>query len=235
MSIKELYEIFLKSNGVATDSRQINNNCLFFALKGENFNGNEFAKSAIDKGAMYAVVDEKKYSLDDEKFIFVNDSLKTLQELANFHRKKLSAKIIGITGSNGKTTSKELIHSVLETEFNTYCTKGNLNNHIGVPLSILEISHETEIAIIEMGANHLGEIKLLSSIAEPDYGYITNFGKAHLEGFGSEEGVIKGKSELFDFLKENSGYIFCNSDDQKQKEILGITITNLHLVKRMLT
>ena len=221
MSIKELYEIFLKSNGVATDSRQINNNCLFFALKGVNFNGNEFAKSAIDKGAMYAVVDEKKYSLDDEKFIFVNDSLKTLQELANFHRKKLSTKIIGITGSNGKTTSKELIHSVLETEFNTYCTKGNLNNHIGVPLSILEISHETEIAIIEMGANHLGEIKLLSSIAEPDYGYITNFGKAHLEGFGSEEGVIKGKSELFDFLKENSGYIFCNSDDQKQKEILG--------------
>ena len=221
MSVKELYEIFLKSNGVATDSRQINNNCLFFALKGVNFNGNEFAKSAIDKGAMYAVVDEKKYSLDDEKFIFVNDSLKTLQELANFHRKKLSTKIIGITGSNGKTTSKELIHSVLETEFNTYCTKGNLNNHIGVPLSILEISHETEIAIIEMGANHLGEIKLLSSIAEPDYGYITNFGKAHLEGFGSEEGVIKGKSELFDFLKENSGYIFCNSDDQKQKEILG--------------
>ena len=220
MSIKELYEIFLKSNGVATDSRQINNNYLFFALKGVNFNGNEFAKSAIDKGAMYAVVDEKKYSLDDEKFIFVNDSLKTLQELANFHRKKLSTKIIGITGSNGKTTSKELIHSVLETEFNTYCTKGNLNNHIGVPLSILEISHETEIAIIEMGANHLGEIKLLSSIAEPDYGYITNFGKAHLEGFGSEEGVIKGKSELFDFLKENSGYIFCNSDDQKQKEIL---------------
>ena len=221
MSIKELYEIFLKSNGVVTDSRQINNKCLFFALKGVNFNGNEFAKSAIDKGAMYAVVDEKKYSLDDEKFIFVNDSLKTLQELANFHRKKLSTKIIGITGSNGKTTSKELIHSVLETEFNTYCTKGNLNNHIGVPLSILEISHETEIAIIEMGANHLGEIKLLSSIAEPDYGYITNFGKAHLEGFGSEEGVIKGKSELFDFLKENSGYIFCNSDDQKQKEILG--------------
>ena len=221
MSIKELYEIFLKSNGVVTDSRQINNNCLFFSLKGVNFNGNEFAKSAIDKGAMYAVVDEKKYSLDDEKFIFVNDSLKTLQELANFHRKKLSTKIIGITGSNGKTTSKELIHSVLETEFNTYCTKGNLNNHIGVPLSILEISHETEIAIIEMGANHLGEIKLLSSIAEPDYGYITNFGKAHLEGFGSEEGVIKGKSELFDFLKENSGYIFCNSDDQKQKEILG--------------
>jgi len=221
MSIKELYEIFLKSNGVVTDSRQINNNSLFFSLKGVNFNGNEFAKSAIDKGAMYAVVDEKKYSLDDEKFIFVNDSLKTLQELANFHRKKLSTKIIGITGSNGKTTSKELIHSVLETEFNTYCTKGNLNNHIGVPLSILEISHETEIAIIEMGANHLGEIKLLSSIAEPDYGYITNFGKAHLEGFGSEEGVIKGKSELFDFLKENSGYIFCNSDDQKQKEILG--------------
>ena len=221
MSIKELYEIFLKSNGVVTDSRQINNNCLFFSLKGVNFNGNEFAKSAIDKGAMYAVVDEKKYSLDDEKFIFVNDSLKTLQELANFHRKKLSTKIIGITGSNGKTTSKELIHSVLETEFNTYCTKGNLNNHIGVPLSILEISHETEIAIIEMGANHLGEIKLLSNIAKPDYGYITNFGKAHLEGFGSEEGVIKGKSELFDFLKENSGYIFCNSDDQKQKEILG--------------
>ena len=220
MSIEDLYKIFTKSSGVFTDSRKINKNCIFFSLKGANFNGNEFAKSAIENGAMCAIVDEKKYFYNKKKYIYVEDCLETLQKLANFHRNKIDTKIIGVTGSNGKTTSKELINSVLKTEFVTYCTKGNLNNHIGVPLSLLEISNETEFGIIEMGANHIGEIKLLSKIAEPNYGYITNFGKAHLEGFGSEEGVIKGKSELYDFLISSSGFIFYNSDDEKQNKIL---------------
>ena len=220
MSIQDLYELFMKSSGVVTDSRKIKNNCIFFSLQGANFNGNQFAKSAIENGAMYAVIDEEKYFENKENYILVDNSLATLQQLANFHRKKVKTKIIGITGSNGKTTTKELINSVLKTHFKTYCTKGNLNNHIGVPLSLLEISENTEFAVIEMGANHIGEIELLSKIAEPNYGYITNFGKAHLEGFGSEEGVIKGKSELYEFLTESSGFIFYNSDDEKQKHIL---------------
>jgi len=220
MSIQDLHELFMKSSGVVTDSRKIKNNCIFFSLQGSNFNGNQFAKSAIENGAMYAVIDEEKYFENKENYIQVDNSLATLQQLANFHRKKVKTKIIGITGSNGKTTTKELINSVLKTHFKTYCTKGNLNNHIGVPLSLLEISENTEFAVIEMGANHIGEIDLLSKIAEPNYGYITNFGKAHLEGFGSEEGVIKGKSELYEFLMESSGFIFYNSDDEKQKHIL---------------
>ncbi len=220
MSIKDLHELFMKSSGVVTDSRKIKNNCIFFSLKGENFNGNEFANSAVEKGAMLAVVDEKKFLQNKENYILVENCLETLQNLANFHRKKLNTKIIGITGSNGKTTTKELINSVLKTHFITYCTKGNLNNHIGVPLSLLEISKNTEVAIIEMGANHIGEIKLLSEIVEPDYGYITNFGKAHLEGFGSEEGVVKGKTELYKFLFKRNGFIFYNSDDEKQKHLL---------------
>ena len=220
MSIQDLHELFMKSSGVVTDSRKIKNNCIFFSLQGSNFNGNQFAKSAIENGAMYAVIDEEKYFENKENYILVDNSLATLQQLANFHRKKVKTKIIGITGSNGKTTTKELINSVLKTHFKTYCTKGNLNNHIGVPLSLLEISENTEFAVIEMGANHIGEIELLSKIAEPNYGYITNFGKAHLEGFGSEEGVIKGKSELYEFIMESSGFIFYNSDDEKQKNIL---------------
>ena len=220
MSIQDLHELFMKSSGVVTDSRKIKNNCIFFSLQGSNFNGNQFAKSAIENGAMYAVIDEEKYFENKENYILVDNSLDTLQQLANFHRKKVKTKIIGITGSNGKTTTKELINSVLKTHFKTYCTKGNLNNHIGVPLSLLEISENTEFAVIEMGANHIGEIELLSKIAEPNYGYITNFGKAHLEGFGSEEGVIKGKSELYEFLTESAGFIFYNSDDEKQKNIL---------------
>ena len=220
MSIQDLHELFMKSSGVVTDSRKIKNNCIFFSLQGSNFNGNQFAKSAIENGAMYAVIDEEKYFENKENYILVDNSLATLQQLANFHRKKVKTKIIGITGSNGKTTTKELINSVLKTHFKTYCTKGNLNNHIGVPLSLLEISENTEFAVIEMGANHIGEIELLSKIAEPNYGYITNFGKAHLEGFGSEEGVIKGKSELYEFIMESSGFIFYNSDDEKQKHIL---------------
>ena len=220
MSIQDLHELFMKSSGVVTDSRKIKNNCIFFSLQGSNFNGNKFAKSAIENGAMYAVIDEEKYFENKENYILVDNSLATLQQLANFHRKKVKTKIIGITGSNGKTTTKELINSVLKTHFKTYCTKGNLNNHIGVPLSLLEISDNTEFAVIEMGANHIGEIELLSKIAEPNYGYITNFGKAHLEGFGSEEGVIKGKSELYEFLTESFGFVFYNSDDEKQKHIL---------------
>ena len=220
MSIQDLHELFMKSSGVITDSRKIKNNCIFFSLQGSNFNGNKFAKSAIENGAMYAVIDEEKYFENKENYILVDNSLATLQQLANFHRKKVKTKIIGITGSNGKTTTKELINSVLKTHFKTYCTKGNLNNHIGVPLSLLEISDNTEFAVIEMGANHIGEIELLSKIAEPNYGYITNFGKAHLEGFGSEEGVIKGKSELYEFLTESFGFVFYNSDDEKQKYIL---------------
>jgi len=220
MSNEELYKKFIKSNGVINDSRKIITNCMFYSIKGPNFNGNEFAKTAVENGALFAVVDDKNYFYDNNNYVYVEDCLDSLQKLANFHRKKIKSKIIGITGSNGKTTSKELINSVLKTHFKTYCTKGNLNNHIGVPLSLLEISNETELAIIEMGANHIGEIKLLSKIAEPDYGYITNFGKAHLEGFGSEEGVIKGKSELYDYLISSSGFVFYNSDDEKQNKIL---------------
>ena len=220
MSIEELYKKFNNSSGITTDSRKITKDCIFFSLKGSNFNGNKFAESALEKGAMCAIIDEKKYSLNNDKYILVNDSLEALQKLANFHRKKLNTKIIGITGSNGKTTTKELISCVLKTKFNCYSTKGNLNNHIGVPLSILEISNKTEIAVIEMGASHIGEIKLLSEIAEPNYGLITNFGIAHIEGFGSEENVIKGKCELYDFLTKNSGLVFFNTDDEKQKRIL---------------
>jgi len=220
MSIEELYKKFNNSSGITTDSRKITKDCIFFSLKGSKFNGNEFAESALKKGAMCAIIDEKKYLLNNDKYILVNDSLEALQKLANFHRKKLNTKIIGITGSNGKTTTKELISCVLKTKFNCYSTKGNLNNHIGVPLSILEISNKTEIAVIEMGASHIGEIKLLSEIAEPNYGLITNFGIAHIEGFGSEENVIKGKCELYDFLTKNSGLVFFNTDDEKQKRIL---------------
>ena len=168
MLIEKIYKKFVDSSGVITDSREIQSGCMFFSLKGPNFNGNEFAKLAIQKGASYAVVDEKKYFQKNKNYIYVEDCLDTLQKLANFHRKKVKTKIIGITGSNGKTTSKELINSVLKTNFKTYCSRGNLNNHIGVPLSLLKISNETEFAIIEMGANHIGEIKLLSKIAEPN-------------------------------------------------------------------
>ena len=218
MDISSIYQIFLNSNKVCTDSRKIKDNNLFFSLKGPNFNGNKFAKTALENGANYAIIDQKEYAVDDN-YILVNDSLDTLQKLANYHRKKSKAKIIGLTGSNGKTTSKELILSVLKLGFKTIATIGNLNNHIGVPLTLLSIKPETEIAIIEMGANHLKEIELLCNIADPDYGYITNFGKAHLEGFKNLEGVIKGKSELFAYLMKESRLIFINSNDNKQLEI----------------
>ena len=218
MDISSIYQIFLNSNKVCTDSRKIKDNDLFFSLKGPNFNGNKFAEIALENGANYAIVDQKEYAVNDN-YILVNDCLDTLQKLSNYHRKKSKAKIIGLTGSNGKTTSKELILSVLKSGFKTIATIGNLNNHIGVPLTLLSIEPETEIAIIEMGANHLKEIELLCNIADPDYGYITNFGKAHLEGFINLEGVIKGKSELYAYLMKESRLIFINSNDNKQLEI----------------
>ena len=218
MDISSIYQIFLNSNKVCTDSRKIRDNDLFVSLKGPNFNGNKFAETALENGANYAIVDQKEFAVNDN-YILVNDCLNTLQNLANYHRKKSKAKIIGLTGSNGKTTSKELILSVLKLQFKTIATTGNLNNHIGVPLTLLSIEPETEIAIIEMGANHLKEIELLCNIADPDYGYITNFGKAHLEGFINLEGVIKGKSELYTYLMKKSRLIFINNNDNKQLEI----------------
>jgi UDP-N-acetylmuramoyl-tripeptide--D-alanyl-D-alanine ligase len=219
MKIEKLYQLFLESTGIATDTRSIRTNQIFFALKGENFNGNTFAWQAIKKGAAYAIIDEEEYT-QGEGYIVVRDVLKTLQDLATHHRKTLGLPILAITGSNGKTTSKELIYAVLRKKFNTLATTGNLNNHIGVPLTLLSLKPDTEFGIIEMGANHPGEIKMLCEIALPDYGYITNFGKAHLEGFGSLKGVIKAKSELYDHLKAREKHIFLNIDDKVQRENL---------------
>lgn len=214
MSIENLHTLFLKHQLIDTDTRKIRNNSLFFALKGDNFNGNKFANEALNKGASYAIIDEAEYSGDHT--ILVDNVLNSLQQLANFHRKRLNIPIISLTGSNGKTTTKELINAVLSKKYKTSATTGNLNNHIGVPLTLLSMTSETEIGIVEMGANHLKEIELLCKIAEPNFGYITNFGKAHLEGFGSIEGVVKAKSELYDFLRNNEGIAFVNSDDVKQ-------------------
>jgi len=220
MIIEKLHQIFLQFPIVCTDTRKIEDNCLFFALKGDNFNGNTYVIEALKKGATYAIVDEKKYATSN-KTILVDDVLQTLQKLASFHRNHCKAKVIGLTGSNGKTTTKELINSVLSRKYKTIATIGNLNNHIGVPLTLLSIEKDTEYAIVEMGANHLREIEFLCSIAQPDFGYITNFGKAHLEGFGSVEGVIKGKSELYDYLIDHKKSIFLNADDPIQLEKLG--------------
>ncbi|MGB5358350.1 MAG: UDP-N-acetylmuramoyl-tripeptide--D-alanyl-D-alanine ligase [Eudoraea sp.] len=216
MTIEKLHQLFLKYPLVSTDTRNIQPNSIFFALKGNNFNGNKFASEAIRNGAAYAIVDEEKY-VNGEAVVLVDDVLKSLQELANYHRNFCDAKIIGLTGSNGKTTTKELIFAVISKKYNTVATKGNLNNHIGVPLTLLTIKKNTEFAIIEMGANHVKEIEFLCHIAQPDYGYITNFGKAHLEGFGGVEGVIKGKSELYDHLITNKKFAFLNADDLVQK------------------
>ncbi len=221
MDIEKLHSLFLKCTHACTDTRSIQKNDMFFALKGPNFNGNSYAVQALQKGASYAVIDEKDY-LNPEipQILLVEDSLKTLQELARYHRQKLGVKIISLTGSNGKTTTKELIHAVLSLKYNTVATKGNLNNHIGVPLTLLSMNEQTEIGVVEMGANHLKEIEFLCKIAQPEYGYITNFGKAHLEGFGSIEGVIKGKSELYEYLINNDKTVFINADDQIQVKIL---------------
>tara|TARA_E500000331_G_scaffold358589_1_gene427053 strand:+ start:4427 stop:5713 length:1287 start_codon:yes stop_codon:yes gene_type:complete len=218
MNIEKLYNLFKQYPNICTDSRKIKKASIFFALKGENFNGNEFAGKAIDEGCAFAVIDEKQYAVN-KKCILVNDVLSTLQELAKHHRNQLKIPIIGITGSNGKTTSKELINAVLNTEKKCYATKGNLNNHIGVPLSVLEINFKDEIAIIEMGANHIDEIAALCEIARPDFGIITNIGKAHLEGFGSVGGVKKAKSELYQFIAKTNGKIFVNNEDNVLLEL----------------
>ena len=220
MDIKKIYKLFQESNLVSIDTRSIKVNDIFFAIKGPNFDGNKFALQAIKNGASYVVSDNLDISKKSDKIIYVENSIKALQKLANYHRRKLNTKIIAITGSNGKTTTKELVLNVLKSRFKTVATKGNLNNHLGVPLSLLSIEKDTEIGIIEMGANHLNEIANLCVIAEPDFGYITNFGNAHLEGFKSLEGVIKGKSELYDYLKSNKKFIFYNSDNKKQSNIL---------------
>ena len=217
MEIATIYNYFLQSTGIATDNRKINANNMFVALKGDNFNGNKFALSALENGAKFAIIDEIEYKLD-ERFILVENALETLQKLANYHRNQLKITIVGLTGSNGKTTTKELIHVVLSQKYNTKATVGNLNNHIGVPLTLLSFDKTTEIGIVEMGANHQKEIELLCSICQPDFGYITNFGKAHLEGFGGTEGVIKGKSELYEFLFANQKTAFVNTDDAIQNE-----------------
>ena len=217
MKIANLYKLYCQHFLVDTDTRNIRKNTLFFALKGDNFNGNSFAEEALKLGASFAIVDEEAYETK-ENIILVNNVLETLQQLANYHRRHLKIPIIGLTGSNGKTTTKELIHVVLNKKHNTQATKGNLNNHIGVPLTLLSMTDKTELGVVEMGANHLKEIALLCAISEPDFGYITNFGKAHLEGFGGMEGVIKGKSELYAFLKENDKTVFVNPDDEIQVE-----------------
>ena len=223
MTIEQLHQLFLEFPQVCTDTRKISPNCIFFALKGDNFNGNKYAAQALEKGASYAIVDEEEFAGSDNT-ILVKNVLTTLQNLSQFHRNYCKAKVIGLTGSNGKTTTKELITAVLSKKYKTIATKGNLNNHIGVPLTLLSITPDTEMAIVEMGANHLNEIEFLCKLAEPDFGYITNFGKAHLEGFGSEEGVIKGKSELYDFLTSHNKSVFFNADDPIQKEKLSTVI-----------
>jgi UDP-N-acetylmuramoyl-tripeptide--D-alanyl-D-alanine ligase len=213
ITIDQLYAIYLENRIVTTDTRKITSGCIFFALRGENFDGNTFADEALGKGAKYAVVDNLSYD-KGKHTLLVDDTLKTLQELAHFHREHLNIPVIGITGTNGKTTTKELINAVLSKKYKTAATSGNFNNHIGVPLTLLSINKAAEIAIIEMGANHEGEIATLCHIACPEFGIITNIGKAHLEGFGSFEGVIRAKSELYEYIRENGGQLFVNSDNE---------------------
>lgn len=209
----KIYEIFLDHNTIGTNSRNIQKNAVFFALKGDNFNGNKFAEEALGNGAAFAVVDEIKY-VKDNRYILVENTLSTLQELSIFHRSKINIPVVAITGTNGKTTTKELAHKILSQKYNAQATQGNLNNHIGVPLSILSANRNTEILVLEMGANHIGEIEFLCKLANPNYGIITNIGKAHLEGFGSEKGVIKAKSELYSHLENIRGTAFVNLNDQ---------------------
>ncbi|WP_318642723.1 UDP-N-acetylmuramoyl-tripeptide--D-alanyl-D-alanine ligase [Flavobacterium ardleyense] len=217
MTISEIHSIFLSCDGVATDTRKITSNCFYVALKGENFDANSFAKEALQNGAAYALIDNEDYYLDD-RTILTEDSLATLQELAKYHRKFLNLPIIAITGSNGKTTTKETVAAVLSKKYKIKATVGNLNNHIGVPLTLLSFNEGTELGIVEMGANHQKEIEFLCSLATPDFGYITNFGLAHLEGFGGYEGVIKGKSEMYTYLSTSNKMAFVNFDDPIQKD-----------------
>lgn len=218
MQIKEIYKIYQEHPSIQTDTRKLKEKDLFFALKGPNFNGNCFVTAALEKGAAYVFVDEEIHS-DDKRIVYTKNTLSTLQQLAGFHRQQFKIPFIAITGSNGKTTTKELLHEVLSTTFKTYTTEGNLNNHIGIPLTILKIKPDAEVAIIEMGANHLLEIRGYCEYARPTHGLITNIGKAHLEGFGSVENVKKGKGELFDYLRNNQGTAFVNADDPSVLEL----------------
>lgn len=213
MTISELHQLFLASQGISTDTRKLDKNTLFFALKGAHFNGNQFALKALEEGCHYAVVDED-IKTDDERVIRVDSVLKTLQDLANFHRQQFDIPVIGITGSNGKTTTKELVGEVLKTTYHTLVTEGNLNNHLGVPFTLLRLTKEHQMAVIEMGANKPGDIQELVEIAEPTHGLITNIGTAHIEGFGSYEGVLKTKTEMYRFLGQNHGTIFVNASDK---------------------
>ncbi|MBZ4036147.1 UDP-N-acetylmuramoyl-tripeptide--D-alanyl-D-alanine ligase [Flavobacterium sp. 17A] len=217
MNIQDIHNLFLQCSSLSIDTRKIEKNSMFFAIKGENFDANTFAKEALDLGALFVVIDNESYFIDD-RTILVKNSLETLQELARFHRSYLALPIVALTGSNGKTTTKELINVVLSKKFKTKATIGNLNNHIGVPLTLLSFTKETEIGIVEMGANHQKEIEFLCQIALPDFGYITNFGKAHLEGFGGVEGVIAGKSEMYQYLSANGKTVFVNLEDPIQIE-----------------
>lgn len=222
MVVEKLYAAFRDCSGVCIDTRKIQEGDLFIALKGPNFNANDFALKAITEGCRYAIVDEDREEFrDNPRVLLVKDSLEALQDLALYHRRKLRIPVIALTGSNGKTTTKELMRATLSQQYNCYCTFGNLNNHIGVPLSLLSITKKHEIAVIEMGANHQNEIKALCEIAEPDYGLITNIGLAHLEGFGGEEGVFKGKKELFDHLIARKRTLFVNCDDEQVTRAAG--------------
>jgi UDP-N-acetylmuramoyl-tripeptide--D-alanyl-D-alanine ligase len=217
MDIQSLHEKFLACSGVSTDTRKIDPGAMFFAIRGDRFDANAFAAEALEKGAAFVVIDNPDY-LIDARTILVEDSLKALQRVAAHHRKFLRLPIVSLTGSNGKTTTKELIQAVLSEKFRTKATSGNLNNHIGVPLTLLSFTGETEIGIVEMGANHRKEIEFLCNIVQPDYGYITNFGRAHLEGFGGVDGVISGKSEMYDYLRSAGKLAFVNLDDPIQAE-----------------
>lgn len=219
--MQKVFDLFYLTSGVSTDSRSIAKDCLYIALKGSNFNGNAFAKEAIEKGAMFAIVDEKELA-NNTTIFYVENALLYLQQLANHHRNKYKIPVIGITGSNGKTTTKELVNSVLSQRYAVLCTKGNLNNHIGVPLTLLQLNNCHDLAIIEMGANKPYDIQELVNIAEPTHGLITNIGSAHLEGFGSKEGVIKTKGELYDFIEEIGGTIFYNVDDELLAQLVPI-------------
>lgn len=219
MTINELYKIYQKHPQITTDSRFAPKNGLFFALKGEHFDGNVFAQNAIENGCAYAIIDNPKF-YKSKKFILVEDALSTLQQLAYYHRQQLKIPVIGITGTNGKTTTKELLASVLSEKYNVAYTQGNLNNHIGVPLTILSFTENTALGIVEMGANHLGEIKNLCAIADPGYGLITNIGKAHLEGFRTFDNIIKTKNELYDYVAHNNGQVFYNAKDQIVSQLI---------------
>ena len=221
MKLETVYSYFLESTGICTDTRKIEKGCLFVALRGDNFNGNKFTQQALDKGAFKVIIDDISQHKNTGETILCKNSLTLLQKLATYHRQELNVPMIALTGSNGKTTTKEIINAVLSKKFKTTATQGNLNNHIGVPLTLLSMTKETQIGIVEMGANHKKEIEALCEIAQPNFGYITNFGKAHIEGFGSIEGVIEGKSELYKYISKEKGTLFFNADDPIQNKLLG--------------